>query len=201
MTIHTFGDSHASNTISGWKMCDNVVSHHINSTLCFSFGRDKLKRCNISKYNLQDGDIVIFCFGEIDCRCHVFKHIKKNVTYQEIIDDIVCKYIDAIKINIQNCGAKLKEICIYNVVPAVQKHNTPECKSVPYLGSDEERKSYVLYFNKRLKEECDLNNWIFFDIYDKYVDKNGFLNKKYSDGVVHIKDGIYLKEFINAHLL
>ena len=31
MSIHTFGDSHASNTISGWKHCDNIKAHHIGA--------------------------------------------------------------------------------------------------------------------------------------------------------------------------
>ena len=33
MSIHTFGDSHASNTISGWKHCDNIKAHHV--VLCY----------------------------------------------------------------------------------------------------------------------------------------------------------------------
>ena len=66
MKIHIFGDSHASNIYSGWNYCTNVISHHLGSILCYSFGKDKLKRCNIKKYGLKNGDSVIFCFGEID---------------------------------------------------------------------------------------------------------------------------------------
>lgn len=49
MKIHTFGDSHASNIHSGWKDCTNVISQHLGPILCYSFGKDKLKRCNIQK--------------------------------------------------------------------------------------------------------------------------------------------------------
>ena len=45
-------------------------------------------------------------------------------------------------------------MCVYNVVPPVQKHNTHENLEYPYLGTDEERKKYVLYFNKKLKQKC-----------------------------------------------
>ena len=62
-----------------------------------------------------------------------------------IIDDLIYNYIDAIKNNLYNCKIKLKHICIYNVVPPVNKYNTQENKDCPYLGSDEERKQYVLY--------------------------------------------------------
>ena len=144
MTIHTFGDSHSrTDDIAGWKYCGNVISHWLGAILCYSFGRDKLQRCDISKeeYNVKDGDTVVFCFGEIDCRCHyVHKYITQGKTYQMIINEIVDNYENAIKINIDNCKLNLKNVCIYNVVPTVQKYNTFENPEYPYLGTDEERK-------------------------------------------------------------
>jgi hypothetical protein len=201
MKIHTFGDSHASNTHSGWKDCNNIQAHHIGPILCHSFGKEKLNRCDINKFGLNNDDSVIFCFGEIDCRCHIYKHITDVKSYEMIIDDLIYNYIDAIKKNLYNCKIKLKHICIYNVVPPVNKYNTQENKDYPYLGSDEERKQYVLYFNKCLKKKCQENNWIFFDVYDYYIDNNGFLNKEFSDGHVHIKNGRFLKKFIDNYLL
>ena len=70
-----------------------------------------------------------------------------------IIDEIINNYIHSIEINLKNCKVKLRNICIYNVVPPIQKCNTLENPEYPFLGSDEERKSYVLYFNKCLKEK------------------------------------------------
>lgn len=192
-TIHTFGDSHS---YSGWNK--KISMHHLGPILCYSFGKEKLKRCYIKKYNVKKGDIVIFCMGEIDCRCHIYKHITKNITYKNIIDNIIENYIEAILLNTENMDLK---VCIYNVVPPIQKYNTPENPEYPYLGSDDERKKYVLYFNKILKQKCILHNFIFFDIYDKYADENGFLNKKLSDVNVHIKNGIYLDQFIKKNLL
>ena len=97
MTIHTIGDSHSSNEISGWRDCNNIISHHIGATLCYSFGKENIKRCDISNFNIKDDDSVIFCFGEIDCRCHIHKHITSLKTYTMIIDEIVYNYINAIK--------------------------------------------------------------------------------------------------------
>jgi hypothetical protein len=37
--IHVIGDSHSSNSISGWKDCENIVSHHIGPVLCYTFGK------------------------------------------------------------------------------------------------------------------------------------------------------------------
>jgi hypothetical protein len=190
MPIHTFGDSHCFN---GWF---GPKTHHLGPKLCYSFGKKKLDICNISKFNIKNGDTIIFCFGEIDCRCHVHKHINQTTSYQIIIDDIVDNYFIAIKKNINNSKVKFKNVCVYNVVPPIQKNNTRENPEYPYLGSDEERKEYVLYFNKKLKEKCDEYNYIFFDIYDKYTDKNGFLRKDLSDGNVHIGNGVHISNFI-----
>ena len=115
--IHTFGDSHASNTISGWKDCNDIITHHLGAKLCYTFGREILNLCDIRKYDINDGDSLIFCFGEIDCRCHVHKHITATTPYRNVIDSIIDSYITAININIYNSDINFKNICIYNVVP------------------------------------------------------------------------------------
>ena len=155
----------------------------------------------LEKYNIKDNDTVVFCFGEIDCRCHIHKHITNVKSYKMIIDEIVDNYIHAIKINLENCKAKLKNICIYNVVPPFQAYNRVGNHEYPFIGSDEERKKYVLYFNKCLKEKCKGNNWIFFDVYHSYCNSNGYLSKELSDGSVHIGNGIFIKKFIIDYLL
>jgi hypothetical protein len=193
MVVHTFGDSHA---LFGWA---GVKHHYLGPILCYSFGKEKLNRCDISKYDIEDGDTIIFCFGEIDCRCHIHKHITEENSYQNIIDNLVENYFEAICVNIINCKVQLKNICVYNIVPPIQKINTSENLEYPYLGSDEERKSYVLYFNQKLKEKCAENNYLFFDIYNYYIDENGFLRKDLSDHNVHIRNGIYLCHFMGHH--
>lgn len=200
MSIHTFGDSHASDIVSGWKDCSNIKAHHLGAILCYSFGKEKLNRCDIRNFDIKDNDTVIFCFGEIDCRCHIHKHISTEKSYKVIIDEIVNNYICAINTNISFCKVKLKNICIYNVVPPIQKYNTLENPEYPYLGTDNERKDYVLYFNECLKKKCEENKWLFFDIYNHYIDNHGFLDKTLSDGNVHIKNGIHIKNFITDNL-
>ena len=193
MPIHTIGDSHS---YSGWS---GIINHHLGPILCYSFSKEKLNRCDIRNFNIKDGDTIIFCLGEIDCRCHIHKHITDTTTYQDIINNIVDNYFEAIKLNVTVSQIKLKNVCIYNVVPPIQKYNTHENPKYPYLGTDEERKQYSLFFNKELKKKCIENNYIFFDIYDKYIDDNGFLRKDLSDDNVHIRDGKYITNFINEN--
>jgi len=199
--IHIFGDSHASSTFSGWGKCDNVISHHLGGILCYSFGKEKLKRCNISDFNLNDNDSVIFCFGEIDCRNHVHKHINQTNTYVTIIDNIVNNYFDAINENINSCKIKLKHISVYNVIPPITYREEAPNHPFPYLGTDEERKMYVQYFNKQVENKCKENNFIFFDIYDEVKNSEGFLKKELSDDNCHLKSGTAMKQFIEKNFL
>ena len=145
MAIHTIGDSHSCN---GWT---GVIQHHLGAVLCYSFGKEKLNRCDIRNFNIKDGDAIVFCLGEIYCRCHIHKHITDTITYEDIINNIVDNYFEAIKLNISTSQIKLKNVCVYNVVPPIQKHNTHENSEYPYLGTDKERQNYALYFNKKIK--------------------------------------------------
>ena len=190
MSIHTIGDSHS---YLGWN---GVITHHIGPTLCYSFGKQKLDRIDICQFDINNGDTIIFSLGEIDCRCHVHKHITDILKYETIIDNIIYNYFEAIKLNLNIVNIKFKNICIYNIVPPVEKNTVLEDPDYPFLGTDEERKTYVLFFNKKLKEKCIENNYIFFDVYNNYCDKNGFLIKELSDGRVHIKNGMYITNFI-----
>ena len=189
--IHTIGDSHS---CFGWK---GIIQHHLGPTLCYSFGKEKLDRCDIRNFDIKDGDTIVFCLGEIDCRCHIHKHITDTITYQSIIDSIVDNYFEAIELNVTVSQLKLKNVCVYNVVPPNQTHDT-----ISYYPLDEERKKYVLYFNEKLKEKCIEKNYIFFDVYNSYIDENGFLKKDLSDGDIHIGNdkGIYISKFIKENL-
>jgi len=153
MSIHTIGDSHSHN---GWT---NVINHHLGPVLCYSFGKEKLDRCDIRNFNIKDGDTIVFCLGEIDCRCHIHKHITDEVTYQDIINNIVDNYFEAIELNISISQIKFKNICVYNVVPPVQKNSVTNNVEYPFLGTDGERKQYVFYFNKKLNTK--INHFIF----------------------------------------
>jgi hypothetical protein len=100
---------------------------------------------------------------------------------------------------------KLKNICVYNIVPPIQKYITfgdryPRTE-YPHLGTDEERKKYTLYFNEKLKQKCIEKRYVFFDIYNNYTDENGFLKRDLSDGNIHIGNGIYISNFIKENNL
>ncbi len=196
MKVFRIGDSHC---INGW--CGPLHTYkHCGSLLCYTFGKHPFAKCDLNRYQIFDNHVVVFCFGEIDCRCHIYKHVSESRTYQSIIDDIVKNYFTAIQAHVQKTIAKNLTICVYNVVPPVRKETVEQDPEYPCRGTDNERKSYVLYFNQKLKEYCEEYRYIFFDIYDNYCDEDGFIKKELSDGNVHIKDGTYIDKFIETTL-
>jgi len=188
INIHTFGDSHASKAHSQWGNINipnvNIICHHLKGKLMYTFGRLGLKLLDIKNFGVNDNDIVIFCFGEIDCRNHVHKHTNENKSYKYVIDELVIKYFESIKTNIKSYN-NLKT-CVYNIVPPHKSFEVDKTHPYPFLGSDEKRKLYYNYMNLKIKELCNINNFIYFDIYKESCDKEGFLKNEFSDSNVHL---------------
>ncbi len=200
ITLHTYGDSHASKH-GGWENIEipglKIKTNWLGPKLMFSFSRDK----NIVVKDVQKTDIICFCFGEIDCRCHINKFEPK---WEENIDKLVDSYLKTIKLNVLSHNPKL--IYVYNVVPPIEREASHNLRlkgksSLPALGTDEERKMYTLYMNKKLKELTNKNGFIFLDVYDKYVDDNGFLIEELSDNNCHIKNPIHIVKFLENKLI
>ena len=156
MVIYTIGDSHSSKKVSGWKDCQNVKDIWLGPILCYSFSTKKLDKFDIRKQNIENNSTLVFCFGEIDCRCHIHKYVTSDKSYKSIIDDMVCEYIETIKMQIKISNLKFKDICVYNVPPPVKKENTTENKDYPFLGTDIDRLNYIQYFNQTLKKNAKL---------------------------------------------
>jgi hypothetical protein len=149
---------------------------------------------------VKDGDVACFCFGEIDCRCHVHKHITPSMDYKRVIDQIVNSYFNAIFENERK--APNVQMIVYNVVPPRCRDEMIENKDFPFLGTDAERVAYVRYFNESLSWHCDESGFSFINVYDKYAAPDGTLRQECSDGNVHIADSSAIEELLRAnHLL
>ena len=197
--FHTFGDSHAREPWNNIPKNYNIKINHIGALLCYSFGNEVLNRINISdpKYNVKEDDYVCFSLGEIDCRCHVHKHIDshKKKKYKTIINELVENYMKAININ----KSKFKNIniCVLSLPPIIDKNFIEENKKFPFLGTNGQRRAYICFFNEQLKLKCIENNFIFLNIYKYYLDENKFLKEELRGKNVHIGDPKYLLQVMN----
>ncbi len=178
--IYTFGDSHAE---YAWKEIPDVKFKSFGPRTMYKAGLDR----EIYVQGLPSEAIVCFCFGEVDCRCNVYKH----QPWKEDIDEIVVHYLEMVSLN----ANILKNIWIFNVPPPPRRTGAKEVDQFPFLGTDEERLSYVRYMNEKLRQFP----FLFVDIYDKYSDADGFLRMELTDGHVHIQDSTFLKEWVEAH--
>jgi hypothetical protein len=190
--LHTVGDSHSH---FGWYKIPGIKIHWVGPLLCHSFGQQKLGRINLKKLGVAEEDSICFCLGEIDCRCHIHKHISETTDYRIIVKELVKNYMLAIHEN-EKLYNNIK-IYVYSVTPPAHKSPSYENPQYPFLGSDEERREYTQYFNHCLEKICKKYNYIFLNVADKYADNDGFLNPKYSDGVVHINDPVFILECID----
>lgn len=193
--VHTIGDSHAGgvpNLNGAFDKIECIRKHWLGPKLMYTISREGL---NLNALNVLENDTIILCFGEIDCRCHVHKHIVDS-DYKQVIEELVKFYFDFILSLINDSKVK---VCVYNVVPPVQKERVEENQSYPFLGTDEDRKFYVTYMNSKLREFCEFYNIIFIDVYDMHICENGFLKREMSDGNVHITDSTHIEKFLKNH--
>lgn len=197
--IHTFGDSHASSTYSHWGRIEitnvKIKTNHLGGKLMYTFGKLGKELLDIKNHGVNENDIVIFCFGEIDCRNHVHKHITNEFSYKDVINGIVFDYFNAIKQNVEQYNNI--RTCVYNIIPPTRWRHEHPSHPHPFLGTDDERKIYYKYMNERIKELCKVYNYFYFDIYDNCCDEEGFLKKEYSDGNVHLINTEHSTKIIN----
>lgn len=184
LTLHTIGDSHAR---FPWSSIPGVRIHWLGALLCHSVGR-------VEAPDVSPGDIVCVCLGEIDCRCHVHKHVSRRRPYTSVIDDLVAGMIDHMRDWDLPPDVKL---AILNVPPPPRRKGTPHNPEYPFLGSDAKRLAYVRHFNRRAAEACEQHGFVFIDVYEHYADRRGFLlPPPHGDGHVHMQDPAPLQRAI-----
>jgi hypothetical protein len=148
---------------------------------------------------IEQNDVVIFVFGEIDIRNHYAKQIEKGRNQHEILGSLVNGYIEAIlqdksKYNNVKFG-------VQSVNPPVDEKNLKESiKEYPIEGTIQQRIEATQLINRLLKEKCEQNNLLFIDTNTYYQNdeslypKNGLatecklyeLDNRIKDSNVHI---------------
>ena len=132
--------------------------------------------------NAQNGDILVFVFGEIDVRCHVLKQSEKQeVSVDVIIDKLTDSYLNT-ALDYKSLYEQL-DVVVFNVVPPIDRIHSP-----PYeqYGTLEERVEIAKKLNQDLKSKCDRHGLKFLEVYHLFSKEDGSMNPELSDGSVHI---------------
>jgi hypothetical protein len=112
---------------------------------------------------INDNDIIVFVFGEIDIRTHYGKQIIKGRNKNHILNELVNNYINSILLNrIDYPNVKFG---LQSITPPTDDKNYREAinKEYPTTGPIEDRIEATIEINKLLKEKCILNSLLFID--------------------------------------
>jgi hypothetical protein len=184
--IHTFGDSHCQ---SGWAALPGVETHWMGAYTAYSVGKMGLEKLRVT---VPPGNAAVFCFGEIDCRCHMNRYVTEGV--MDIAVPLVERYFDTLRLN-----AELNPKVVFGVQtvnPAARKVQGIDNGLYPIRGTPEERQSYTAAFNTLYRHWCQRLGFVCVDVHDKYAAPDGLMSMGYSADGVHISNPVFIAEFL-----
>lgn len=199
--VHIIGDSHAffcfnntqsgitANEISTFYYSKNDLNitipfyiHWLGSRTMHRVGRDGIQGLNIRQLGVQENDIAVFLFGEVDVRCHIGRQRdQEKRDSNEVIETLVRNYLQVIADNKKT----------YNNIFCVVVSVTPPCDrgfnpAYPFYGPLQERVTITKELNKFLQYYGQKTDISFLDIYSMYAEPDGSLGVSLSDGIIHI---------------
>lgn len=177
-TIHVIGDSH-SQEFSSIQECK---IHYLGPRTMHRVGRDGLDLVNFKALGIQEGDVVVLAFGEIDVRCHIGKQrdfFHRNL--EEVVHTLLDNYFCTISRNIAFYNNI--HVVVYTVTPPIQSASNVGYES---YGSAEDRVWITKMLNQNLIQKAKAMGLGVIDVYDDYADAKGLLLAEYSDTSVHI---------------
>ena len=178
--MFVYGDSHAANTFRGVgndRSMSSKTMHGVGKRRCVE---------NFYPAEHTKDSLLVFCFGEVDCRFHIQNQINLGRQEDAIIDELVSAYLSVI-------NRSVGHVVVVAVIPPTRQcdyeaKNGPITHHLPFLGTDEARVRYTRKMNARLSA-----NALFFDPYPPYTRPDGCLKFDLSDGNVHIGDNTMVK--------
>ncbi len=180
--IHVLGDSHA----KVFRGTRPFIVHHLGAATAHNLAKESSTTNSNRKLfdvigRVNQKDIVILAFGEIDCRIHIYYQYKENderKTIGELIDITHSNY-GRILAKLQNLGINF---VVYGVPPATKVRNEYR---YPFYAPPEIHSQISGMFNERLKRLCEKNGYQYIDVHSTFSDKDGFMLKEYAADEIH----------------
>ena len=186
--IISVGDSHCKFTFSG--IAKDAI--YLPGVTMHRAGRDG-PWLSQQVEDLSDEYLYIFCFGEIDVRCHIHLQItERGRDEAEVIKSLVDGYMAAL----EHC--KHPRIGVLAVVPPCNFLEPMHNPEFPFRGTHEERLRYTRSVNAALRTSCESRGYVFVDVTEHYSDDQGFLRRDRSDGCVHVGDTTWVRSTLNS---
>ena len=155
---------------------------------------------------LKRNDGIIWCFGEIDARCHIVKIAhQKQTTIETIASEVAHNFIKFVE---RNDGAIRKvgvRTLIQSVRPAINVKGVPagttpnknELSMFSTVGTPEERVRATKQMNAIFSAECGKRDWLFIDLHDRCANDDGTMDDEpaHSDGCHYQNPAPFLEWF------
>ena len=194
--LHIYGDSHAEFSFKNLNL--EHINHREYGITMFRVGRDNYI-INFNPNEVNENDVVVLMYGEVDCRCQIQRQIDAGRDEDEVINELVNNYFRTIKNNINN---EIKTIVVAVVPPTKQNdyekiHGPILLHEFPFVGSDNDRVKYTNKVNNLLEEISNNKGYIYFNPFSYYTRPDGTLKHELSDLNVHLRDNSFFLEKFN----
>lgn len=184
--ITVIGDSHSllfQNPLFKIKYIGPATAFKIGSKDSTIQSRKKIIKI-LDKLNSRS--TVLFVFGEIDCRLHIYNvHMKKNIPINKVLLSTVDAYCDFIK-DLKKKYPKMQFV-VCGVFPQGEQGNIYKIK---FYAKRDRRMEITKNFNKELEKGCRKNKVAFINVFDDLIDKRGKRLKKYVFDEIHFNNKI-----------
>jgi hypothetical protein len=159
---------------------------------------EKINVCKLSPAVIE-GDALAIVLGEIDCRKEM--PLRCGAGGQGLDPEVETDRIQACLFSHLNRQMDLLppgvKLFVFNVLPPAHQNDLEDV--IPCNGTDEERLSFNLLFNARLKANCRQSGYTFFDVYKAYEGEDGFLNAQYTTDGLHLSNDCFIADFMRRH--
>ncbi|MGB7537880.1 MAG: SGNH/GDSL hydrolase family protein [Anaerolineales bacterium] len=175
---HAIGDSHAKYIFSGAR---GFQVHYLGPVTMHRVARDGRNFLRLQDFNVHDRDILIWCLGEIDVRCHIVKQAPlQTAAINVIAGKLAGSFLESVA-EIQRDARQLGTIVLAVIPPTDNVYD----REYPMVGSLKERIEARNALNDALREGCAARGFHFLDPYASFMDPAGALKEGMSDGNVH----------------
>ncbi len=179
LTIYVIGDSHS----LFYNNIDICKVWHAGAILAYNL-IDKREVYNYIYENVPKYSKLLFCFGEIDCRLHLYKHLN--------IEECANRYIKAVK-QFKNDYSLIVAGPIAST-PRENPQNEFQSSEYPTYGTQVQRNLVTRDFNEALRRKCAQNKIKFFTLFYSLITPNYLTRLEfYNNDKVHLNKKLVLQ--------
>ncbi|MCE2968201.1 MAG: hypothetical protein ACK5WB_08240 [Phycisphaerales bacterium] len=196
-TLHVIGDSHAGLFTGLGQMppvwpamgrcaLPGVHAVRLGPFLAYSLtrkGHPAQAAMHAALRATRPGEVVMMCFGEIDCRCHVVAQAARSGrTIARVAQELAQSYVRACAAIVRARGQSLR-LAFWGAVPAAEVVENPE---TPTVGTYRQRASATRAFNASLRRAATSIGATMVDIGPDVTDDAGAQRREFFPDRVHL---------------